>query len=165
MCVGLILGGVIPGVELREIQGTTVISYRDRILKAPLWIEGAGAQRIPHDQPGLLTHRTLDLTPAFGITTRESPGLDGAYVVFGKLLQDEEGFVEKCLDIPTYSLERPEPEEKTVASSLQASVYQQQREFFRGAAKAIGDTRVSNVFEGKFFRRIEVTRVQILESS
>ena len=59
-------------------------------------------------------------------------------------------------DIPTYSIDRPSGFE---SGGVATSVFNAQREFFRGAAKSVGDTRVNKLYEGKLLRRTEVMQV------
>mmetsp|Transcript_33979 Transcript_33979/g.74737 ORF Transcript_33979/g.74737 Transcript_33979/m.74737 type:complete len:435 (+) Transcript_33979:63-1367(+) len=130
---------------------------------------------------GLLTHRILDPLPTFGITTRPSPQLDSTFVDFGRLLPDESSqeFIRIVRDeISTYSMDRPSPgggggggsgevlvpttEVERASNELANAVFAAQREFFRGAAKSLGDSRVDKVYEGKLLRRVEVTKVELL---
>ena len=159
------VGGYIPSLELTTIGGGTALQYGGRILPAPLWLDKT-TEKISHDRKGLLTHRLLDLTPIFGITTRSAPELDATHVVFGQVLFDESSrnFLELVKDLPTYSLERPkgDPRQEMGMEDVAAAVFNSQREFFRGAAKTFGDTRLKNVQEGKLLRRVEVTQVGLL---
>ena len=63
-------------------------------------------------------------------------------------------------DIPTYSEKRPI--EYDDAGGVASTVFNAQRDFFRGAAKTFGDTRVDKIYEGKLLRRMEVTKVGLL---
>jgi hypothetical protein len=131
-------------------------------------------QKLSHSRAGLLTHRILEVLPNFGITTRSSPELDAAYTVFGTVLPTESSneFLSRCLDLPTYSLDRPAVplgQESSSSSSsfaqnraveeVASSIYSFQKDLFRSAAKTFGDTRLDNVYEGKILRRVEVTSV------
>lgn len=182
---GLISSGNIPGLEVSNIQGSAAIRYRDRVLSAPLWIEEIPSDSdssaplptsISHTAKGLLTHRKLDLSPSFGITTySDSRQLDGTHQVFGRLLdvddlQNANGnnssykeFLNRCSEISRYSVDRPPAvSEEGVGRILAANVYEKQQKFFRGAAKAAGDTRIGKTYEGKFLRRVDVTQVGLL---
>jgi hypothetical protein len=53
--------------------------------------------------------------------------------------------------------------EDTIVDDAAELIFNAQREFFRGAAKSFGDTRLSKVYEGKFLRRVEVTQVGIIQ--
>jgi hypothetical protein len=55
-----------------------------------------------------------------------------------------------------------DPGKENVVQDAAQAVFNAQRGFFRGAAKSLGDTRVSKVYEGKLLRRVEVTQVGIL---
>jgi len=170
---GLLEGGLIPGLEITSIGGGSAIRYGGRILPSTLWIEKGGGTDKPVSHSmgrGLLTHKTLDPTPKFGITTRAAPlELDSTNVVFGRVLPDDNmlEFLRRVEDIKTYSMDRPAPSvdaslDNRVQEELAAKVFSTQKEFFRGAAKTFGDTRLDNVYEGKFLRRVEVTRVGVL---
>lgn len=182
---GLLQGGNIPSLRVSEssIGGSTAIQYGSRILPANLWLDrfsaGSSNTKLSHSCKGLLTHRDLDVTPAFGITTREaSRSLDATHTVFGQVLWNDKTalFWNQLQDFPTYSMERPTSTTTTSSSSssssnslssyieedptgVVSSVFNAQRKFFRGAAKTLGDTRVGKVYEGKLLRRMEVTRV------
>jgi len=176
---GLLQGGNIPGLEVTSIGGGTAIKYMDRILPSPLWIEKRNSESPPPLShkigKGLLTHRALDLTPEFGITTRSNSGLDSSYVVFGRLMLEGEEyeqnreFLKDIENVPTYSMDRPgTPGEKVenptarATESLASTVFAKQREVFRGAAKSFGDTRLEKIYEGKLLRKVMVTKVDML---
>jgi cyclophilin family peptidyl-prolyl cis-trans isomerase len=158
---GLLVGGYIPSLRVQEVSGATALKYGARILPANLWIESSSskASKLSHSCKGLLTHRTLDVTPTFGITTRASTSLDPTHTVFGQLLWDDEtaAFFSKLQDLPTYSIERPSSYEDP--GGVASNIFNAQRDFFRGAAKSLGDTRVDKVYEGKLLRRMEVTKI------
>jgi cyclophilin family peptidyl-prolyl cis-trans isomerase len=162
---GLLQGGNIPSLRVKDIGGSTAITYGARVLPANLWIERkSDIKRLPHSTKGLLSHKNLDVTPSYGITTRASPSLDATHTVFGQIVWDEPTlqWFRDLQDLPTYALEaRSSYDGKTSATGgvATASVFNAQREFFRGAAKSLGDTRVDGVYEGKLMRRMEVTRV------
>ena len=160
---GLLLGGQIPSLEVTELAGSTALKYGGRILPAPLWFDGMQTERISHTKPGLLTRRTLDVTPTFCLTTRPAAELDATYTVFGQLLMDDtsKAFLDIVQDIPTYSLEKPrgDPRQETVMDNVATAVFNSQREIFRSAAQTFGDSRVSKVYPGKLLRRVEVTEV------
>lgn len=164
---GLLQGGYIPSLRVTDIGGSTALTYGSRVLPASLWMDVATStstssmKKLSHSTKGLLTHRTLDLTPSFGITTRASPELDGTHTVFGQILWDESTleWFRNLQDIPTYSIDRPAGYDEFNTGSVATSVFNAQREFFRGAAKAAGDTRVNKLYEGKLLRRTEVMQV------
>ena len=130
-------------------------------------------QKISHGVGrGLLTHKTLDLMPSFGITTMKAPELDATHVVFGRLLPDDSSneFLRLVRDeIPKHSMDRPSQsndfpttEAERATNELTSRVFSAQRDFFRGAAKSLGDTRIDKIYEGKLLRRVEVTKVEML---
>jgi cyclophilin family peptidyl-prolyl cis-trans isomerase len=125
-----------------------------------LWIDQS-SERISHSTKGLLTHKTLDVTPSFGITTRKEQSLDSTHTVFGQVLWEEStlSLFQDFQDIPTYALERPSGYDEFNTGGMTTSIYNTQKDFFRGAAKTFGDTRVSKLYEGKLLRRVEVLRV------
>ena len=157
---GLFGGGVIPSLRVKDIGGSTALTYGNRVLSAPLWIDQSSS-KLSHSTKGLLTHKTLDITPAFGITTRECTALDATHTVFGQVLWDEESleFFKILEDIPTYAVDRPTGYDEFGTGGVASSVFNAQRDFFRGAAKSFGDTRVDKLYEGKLLRRIEVLQV------
>lgn len=180
---GLVSGGYISGLQVNDFNGASVIKYRGRLIPATLWIEkpssSTSSTKLSHTSPLLLTHKLLDLTPSFSITTRSNTELDNTHVVFGTILpsnnnDDEQSsskieFLQVLKSIPTYSLNRPTTgiisNAQTVSvgeAALASKVFTAQKDFFRGAAKSFGDTRIDNVYEGKFLRRIEVTKVGII---
>ncbi|KAI2507799.1 hypothetical protein MHU86_6579 [Fragilaria crotonensis] len=161
---GLLLGGNIPSLEVTEFGGSTALKYGGRILMAPLWFDGQQTERISHTRKGLFTHRTLDVAPTFGITTRPATELDGTHTVFGQLILDDtsQNFLNLVQDLPTYSMERPrgDPRQETAMDNVASAVFNSQREIFRSAAQTLGDTRVSKLYPGKLLRRVEVTQIR-----
>lgn len=166
---GLLMGGTIPSLQLVDVGGSTAIQYGGRLLPAKLWIEPSDCRtRVSHAQKGLLTHRVLDATPAFGITTRtDTRELDRTHTAFGTLLMDEgdaAAFLSLVQDLPTYSVDRPasmmgDPASENVVDDAAEAIFNAQRSFFRKTAKAFGDTRLDKIYDGKILRRIEVTQV------
>jgi cyclophilin family peptidyl-prolyl cis-trans isomerase len=185
---GIVYGGYIPGLQLTNFQGSSVLQYRGRLWPAKLWIESSNMNRENPQQSqiqpsasywkqqgrGLLTHAALDPTPVFGITTRESSFIDtGTTTVFGQLQLDDDRsnndsslsnsleFLQRVSNLPTYSMDRPVPvdRERTVLDETAETVFAAQRQLFRNAAKSIGDSRLDNLYPGKILRRVEVTRV------
>jgi cyclophilin family peptidyl-prolyl cis-trans isomerase len=199
---GLLLGGTIPGIQFSEINGSPALQYGGRLIPASLWLEGnvnrqqqqpstsssplAVLPRISHASKGLLTHRSLDVTPEFGITTRsDTSELDATHVVFGRVRMDSNNnninknssngsgdgtqFLQLMVNLPTYNIDRPTSSSTGTGTLLSgavddaaAAVFTAQRDFFRTAAKSIGDTRIDKVYQGKLLRRVEVTRTGIL---
>jgi hypothetical protein len=188
---GVLYGGTIPSLEVVEIQNSVALQYGNRLLPAKLWVEdsSSGQSKITHNSIGLLTHKQLDLTPAFGITTRvDTTQLNPTHTVFGQLMMnpDTEEFLRRVTALPTYSVDGPVQLPSSMMSSSsptsqvfmdendlsssnsfvtssKAALYRTQREFFRNTAKTFGDTRVSKLFDGKILRRVEVTQVGVLK--
>jgi len=163
---GLLKGGYISGVRAKQVAGTTALTYGNRILPANLWIENGNnanitTTKLSHCTKGLLTHKNLDVLPNFGITTRSTPTLDGSHTVFGQVMWDEEtlNFFRDLEEIPTYSVGRPADYDDFDTGAVAKTVFNAQREFFRGAAKSIGDDRVGKLYDGKLLRRMEVLQV------
>jgi len=168
---GLLKGGYISGVRAKDVAGTTALTYGGRIIGgANLWIEnGKNANtttttttKLSHTTKGLLTHKNLDVLPNFGITTRSTPTLDGSQTVFGQVMWDEEtlNFFRDLEEIPTYSVGRPaDYDDFDTTGAVAKTVFNAQREFFRGAAKSMGDDRVGKLYDGKLLRRMEVLQV------
>lgn len=154
---GLLQGGNVPSLRVSDIGGSNAIQYGSRVLPANLWLDSN--TKLPHSCKGLLTHRTLDATPSFGLTTRAASSLDPTHTVFGQVLWNDKTaqFWNQLQDLPTFSLVRPAAYEDP--TGVTNSVYNKQRDFFRGAAKNLGDTRVGKTYEGKLLRRMEVTQV------
>lgn len=173
---GLLQGGYIPGLHLTSLGGSSALEYGGKILPAALWIEkgDAASHRVSHAAGrGLLTHRNLEVLPIFGVTTRPLSDFDGTHTVFGQILPTESSntFLSRVIDLPTYSTDRPTIPVENVGGAdsravgeVASSVYSLQKEFFRGAAKSFGDTRLSSVYEGKILRRVEVTAVTVQKS-
>ena len=164
---GLLVGGAIPGLEITSIGGSSALQYGTRIIPAQLWIDKTD-HRISHSRGQLLTHRNFDLLPDFGITTRAAPELDGTHTVFGRLLTDESStaFLGRVIDLPTYSMDRAyldQDNEGGVIVDAASNLYTIQRDFFRQAAKTLGDSRLDKTFEGKLLRRVEVTQVGLMD--
>eukprot|EP00584_Thalassiosira_punctigera_P026343 CAMPEP_0172578338 /NCGR_PEP_ID=MMETSP1067-20121228/138686_1 /TAXON_ID=265564 ORGANISM="Thalassiosira punctigera, Strain Tpunct2005C2" /NCGR_SAMPLE_ID=MMETSP1067 /ASSEMBLY_ACC=CAM_ASM_000444 /LENGTH=368 /DNA_ID=CAMNT_0013371031 /DNA_START=4 /DNA_END=1110 /DNA_ORIENTATION=- len=178
---GLLIGGTIPGLDVTTLAGGNVIEYSGRVFPAKLWMEDKvasdGSATIPklsHDAKGLLTHRNLDVTPSFGITTRKtSTSLDATHTVFGRVLEDQSGILDAVVDLPvlteTGRVSRTTNEPAIaggggadVGGSLASSVFTAQRAIFRDAAKTFGDSRLDKVYDGKLLRRVEVTMVGVL---
>eukprot|EP00549_Striatella_unipunctata_P016999 CAMPEP_0118724302 /NCGR_PEP_ID=MMETSP0800-20121206/32492_1 /TAXON_ID=210618 ORGANISM="Striatella unipunctata, Strain CCMP2910" /NCGR_SAMPLE_ID=MMETSP0800 /ASSEMBLY_ACC=CAM_ASM_000638 /LENGTH=178 /DNA_ID=CAMNT_0006632841 /DNA_START=152 /DNA_END=688 /DNA_ORIENTATION=- len=178
------MGGYIPGLDSTSIAGSSVLKYGARLVPASLWNDSnnnpAASLLLSHTALpfGLLTHRVLELQPTFGITTDrvadvvKSSLLDGTHRVFGMLLPtpENEAFVRAVLELPTYSVDRYttsttaalEGEASSLVDNVASSVFNSQREFFRGAAKTLGDARLDRVYDGKLLRRVEVTQTGIL---
>lgn len=160
---GVLSAGQIPSLQYTEVVGGrgAALKYGDRLLPASLWIDRTDS-KISHIEKGLLTHRDLEVLPSFGITTRrDTRELDRSHTVFGKILFDESSkeFLEVIDTLPTYAMDRPLQEEDSLVDDAARKIFASQREFFRGAAKTLGDTRLDKVYEGKLLRRVEVTQV------
>jgi hypothetical protein len=82
-------------------------------------------------------------------------------IVFGQVIWDEPTttFFRNLEDIPTYSVDRPSGMDEFATGGVATSVFNAQRDFMRGAAKTLGDARVSNLYDGKLMRRMEVLQV------
>jgi len=170
---GLLIGGTIPGLDVTTLAGGNVLQYSGRVLPAKLWLEDKSkiTTNLRHDAKGLLTHRNLDLSPSFGITTRKSSSaLDATHTVFGCVLEDANGFMNRVVDLPVLTdngvVSRTSTTEEAVTvgggSSLASSVFTAQRSIMRDAAKTFGDSRLEKVYDGKLLRRVEVTKVGVL---
>eukprot|EP00571_Detonula_confervacea_P004890 CAMPEP_0172318332 /NCGR_PEP_ID=MMETSP1058-20130122/34599_1 /TAXON_ID=83371 /ORGANISM="Detonula confervacea, Strain CCMP 353" /LENGTH=305 /DNA_ID=CAMNT_0013033149 /DNA_START=176 /DNA_END=1093 /DNA_ORIENTATION=+ len=174
---GLLVGGTIPGLAVTTLAGGNVLEYSGKIIPAKLWLEDKNASNDPatpqlsHNNKGLLTHRNLDPTPAFGITTRNtSTSLDVTHTIFGCILEDETGLMDKVVDLPVLTDEgrvsrttnEPVSVGGDVGGSLASSAFTLQRRVFRDAAKTFGDSRLDKVYDGKILRRVEVTQVGVL---
>jgi cyclophilin family peptidyl-prolyl cis-trans isomerase len=161
---GVLAGGRIAALEATTVNGGSALRYGGRLLPASLWVDAP--PRVAHSSKGLLTHRQLEVLPAFGLTTRADSraALDASHVVFGKLILDESAteFLRIVRDLPTYGMERPVDNVDSMAEETAAAVFSAQRTFFRQTAKALGDSRLEKVYEGKLLRRVEVTRVGFL---
>lgn len=168
---GLLTGGRIPALEATTVNGSPALRYGGRLLSSSLWVDPP--PRLAHSRRGLLTHRRLEALPVFGITTRADSRvyLDASYTVFGKILWDDSSqeFLDIVRDLPTYSMDAMVTtsldrvgDDKTLVEEGARAVFAAQRTFFRQTAKALGDTRLDKVYEGKLLRRVEVTRVGYL---
>mmetsp|Transcript_23592 Transcript_23592/g.65482 ORF Transcript_23592/g.65482 Transcript_23592/m.65482 type:complete len:340 (-) Transcript_23592:479-1498(-) len=166
---GLLMGGYISSLRAKDVAGSTALTYGSRVLPADLWIEKnqQGTERLSHCTKGLLTHRNLDPLPNFGITTRSQPFLDATHTVFGQIMWDADTlhFFRELEDIPTYAVERPSGYDDFGTGAVAKSVFNAQREFFRGAAKSMGDDRVGKLYDGKLLRRMEVLKVGRVQSA
>lgn len=167
---GLLIGGI-SGLDLTTLAGGNVLEYKGRVIPAKLWLENTDTSKaaLAHDKKGLLTHRNLDLTPSFGITTRSSTtSLDSSHTVFGCVLEDTNGFLEKVVDLPAITSDgivsrtSNEPVNVGGGNAVASSVFTAQRKIFRDAAKTFGDSRLEKVYDGKLLRRIEVTQMGLL---
>lgn len=166
---GVLYGGSIPSLEVTELQGSVALQYGGRLLPAKLWVNAQEQQqRIRHSSIGLLTHKNLDVTPVFGITTRnDTSELESTHTVFGKLYLDDNAsaFLQRVSELPVYSTDRPmstTERDDTIVDDAAKALYTLQRNFFRGAAQNLGDTRIEKLVEGKLLRRVEVTQVGVL---
>ena len=168
---GLLIGGI-SGLDVTTIAGGSVLEYKGRVIPAKLWLEGTDTihQKMLHDKKGLLTHRNLDLTPSFGVTTRSiSSSLDSTHTVFGCVLEDADFFLDKIVDLPVITSDGMvsrtsinEPVKAGGGNVVASSVFTAQRKIFRDAAKTFGDSRLDKVYDGKLLRRVEVTKVGVL---
>jgi len=174
---GLLIGGTIPGLDATTLAGGNVLEYSGKIYPAKLWLEDKNGSNEPataqlsHNIKGLVTHRNLDPTPAFGITTRStSTSLDASHTIFGCILEDKTGLMDKVVDLPVLTDEgrvsrttnEPVSVGGDVGGSLASSAFTLQRRVFRDAAKTFGDTRLDKLYDGKILRRVEVTQVGVL---
>ena len=163
---GLLMGGNISSLKAKDVAGSTALTYGSRVLPADLWIGKQSTGRCSHSTKGLLTHRDLDPLPNFGITTRAQTSLDMTHSVFGQILWDADTlkFFRDLEEIPTYAVERPSSyDNESVTGAVSKTVFNAQREFFRGAAKSMGDDRVGKLYSGKLLRRMETIKVGRLE--
>ena len=158
---GLLMAGYISSLKAKDVAGSTALVYGSRILPADLWIDKQSTEKCSHSTKGLLTHRNLDPLPNFGITTRAQTSLDTTHTVFGQVLWDADTlkFFRDLEDIPTYSVERPSDYDDFGTGAVAKTVFNAQREFFRGAAKSMGDDRVGKLYDGRLLRRMEVLQV------
>jgi len=158
---GLLMAGYISSLRAKDVAGSTALTYGSRVLPADLWIDKRSTERLSHSTKGLLTHKNLDPLPNFGITTRSQLSLDATHSVFGQIIWDEDTlkFFRDLEAIPTYSVDRPAEYDDFGTGAIAKTVFNAQREFFRGAAKSIGDDRVGKLYDGKLLRRMEVLRV------
>lgn len=166
------MGHKIPGLGVTTLGGGNVLEYSGRVIPAKLWLEDKNiasndTPQLSHNIKGLLTHRNLDVTPAFGVTTRNTAStLDATHTIFGCILEDKSGFLQQVVDLPVLTdvgtVSRTTDEPVSVGSSLATGVFTVQRRVFRDAAKTFGDSRLEKVYDGKLLRRIEVTQVGIL---
>ena len=135
---------------------------------AKLWLEKNEMEQISHNRKGLLTHRNLDLSPTFGITTLgSSQSLDSSHTVFGCVIDDTAGFLDKVLDVPvltdTGMVSRTEAGvEDSLGGSIASSLFTAQRKVFRDAAQTFGDSRLDKVYDGKLLRRVDVSKVGVV---
>ena len=141
---GLLLGGNIPSLRVKDVAGSTALTYGSRVLPANLWIEdrsSSSSKRISHTTKGLLTHKNLDPLPNFGITTRSQVSLDATHTVFGQVMWDNDTFrfFRALEEIPTYSVDRPSGLDEFNTGGATTTIFNAQREFFRGAAKTLGE--------------------------
>ncbi len=168
---GLLIGGI-SGLDVTTLAGGNVLQYKGKVIPAKLWLENMKKEEdtskaiLSHDRKGLLTHRNLDLTPSFGVTTRgSSSSLDSTHTVFGCVLEDNDGFLQKVIDIPAMTSDglvsktSNEPVNVGGGSAVASSLFTAQRRVFRDAAKTFGDSRLDRLPDGKLLRRIEVTQV------
>ncbi len=158
---GLLMAGYISSLKAKDVAGSTALTYGNRVLPADLWIDKRSTDKCSHSTKGLLTHRNLDPLPNFGITTRAQPSLDLTHTVFGQILWDADTlkFFRDLEDIPTYAVERPSGYDDFGTGAVAKTVFNAQREFFRGAAKSMGDDRVGKLYNGRLLRRMEVLQV------
>ncbi|GMH60637.1 hypothetical protein TrST_g7541 [Triparma strigata] len=154
---GSVEGGRIKGLEVANFNNQAVLNYGGQIVKSELWLEDGSKEKFKHDREFLITHRDLDVSPKFGITTTASAALDGTNTVFGELLEGFD-FVRRCEFIQKYSVSTSTEE----PGSLKDEVFTMQKEFFRGLAKGVGDSRLDELYEGKFLRKVDVTRCGLL---
>ena len=184
---GILYGGAIPSLEVTTLpQGSTAVQYGGRLLPAQLWInnntrnkkDGATTteQRLSHLGKGLLTHRNLDVTPVFGVTTRQdTTALDRTHTVFGRLVLDDTAveFLDRVAHLPVYSVDAVRPvttnkitneqqPQQQLMDDAAAAVFRAQRDLFRTTAQRLGDTRIQKLVTGKLLRRVEVTQVGVL---
>lgn len=168
---GLLIGGI-SGLDVTTLAGGNVLEYKGKVIPAKLWLENTKKEDdtskaiLRHDRKGLLTHRNLDLTPSFGVTTRSSSSsLNPSHTVFGCVLEDTNGFLQKVIDIPAITSDgivtktSNEPVNVGGGNVVASKLFTAQRRVFRDAAKSFGDSRLDRLPDGKLLRRIEVTKV------
>lgn len=172
----LLIGGRMRGIDEREVFGERMLLYRDRELlgsnedRRLRRLAAAETQsQLSHDRPGLLTRRRVSsMSPPsalldFGITLAAAPQLDRDWIVVGSVENDKSGVLGAVRLLPTYSAEAVG--DFSAKNPIAADVFKAERDLFRAAADAIGDTRGKSIFPGKILRRVEVTNVKVLKPS
>lgn len=150
------LGG--EQILVRSRDGGEVLSRDAERVAAKLRSEPSA---VPHDAAGILTRQRGDAPQAFGLTVAASPKLDASHQAFGRVVRDQAGIVAAIGALNAYSLDSAaDGLSKDVPGA--AAIYRAQKDAFRGAAKSIGDSRLSKIFPGKLLRRVEITRVELL---
>jgi hypothetical protein len=89
--------------------------------------------------------------------------------VFGCVLEDKGGFLDRVLDVPVLTdsgkvsrTEMNAEDVEGVGESIASSLFTAQRKVFRDAAKTFGDSRLEKVYDGKLLRRIDVSKVGVI---
>lgn len=150
--------GRVPGLNEVQINGARVLKFAANRRVYPLG-ESRETNSIKHNRRGLLTKRAGMVGPEFSVTLGPSPQLDGRAVVFGEVLSGGEagGILDDIEHIAIYT-----GRAATESGAFADAVFQAQKQAMLGTAKAIGDTRVSDL-QGKLLRKVEVRAVQRLE--
>lgn len=167
----LLVGGRVRGLETRDVFGEPVLLYRDREVLASrddrklLGLAARETTPVSHDRAGLVTRRRLAVPEStdlvdFGITLAPDPSLDRDWTVVGRILEDDGHLLDTIRSLPTYSANAVGDFSKEYP--IAADVFKAERDIFRAAADAVGDTRLKSIFPGKILRRVEVTQVQVL---
>lgn len=169
----ILIGGRLRGLEERELFGERILLYRDRELLAGRddrrleRIAASETTPLRLDRPGLLLRRRAPSPQSaqlldFGLSLAPAPELDDQWTVFGSVLKDDSRLLDAIKLLPTYSAEAVgnfSNKEYPIAGQ----VFKAERDLFRAAADAVGDTRLKSIFPGKILRRVEVTRVDLLK--
>ena len=82
--------------------------------------------------------------------------LDATNTVFGEVLEGENLLLEMA-ELPFVTGKSLDP-----SGSVASNLFAAQNQYFRGLAKAVGDTRVAKTYPGKLLRRVEITKAGVL---
>ena len=164
----LLEAGNIKGLKEVTVGGSPYLEYAGRVLKPAnprgadgdaFWGRGKveEASGISHATRGLLTRRRTDYGPSFEVTLAEATQLDGSgAVVFGRVLDDGEGFLGRIEAVPTYSYKAAE-----ASGSFVGALFDAQKRAYTDMAKGLGDDRLEDM-TGKLLRKVEVRQVTLL---
>ena len=94
---------------------------------------------------------------AFGVSGAAPPANEE---IFGRVARDDAALVPKLQAVGVYSEVAVGPSTEVPGA---ADLYRAQRDLFKGAAKSLNDGR-KGAFAGKILRRVEITRVELLDS-
>jgi len=148
----------IRGVDRVQIAGEEQFAYRGQI--QPLLQPFIETNSLSHDRSGFLTRRQFGSGGEFGISLRENERLNGAYEVFGCVLEGS-SVLAAISSIPTYAYKTKtgysgQKNLDELTGGLADNWFAGQKQFYVRMGQTFGDKRAVDQ-RGKLLKRVMVT--------